>query len=113
MRIYFSGIGGVGIGPLAEIALDAGYSVYGSDREPSVMTRSLQDRGVNISFDQSGDFLQTEHKKSPFDWFVYTSALPDNHPELTLAKQLGIKTGKRDELIAKIISDKIRFSDLK
>lgn len=65
MRIYFSGIGGVGIGPLAEIALDAGYSVYGSDREPSVMTRSLQDRGVNISFDQSGDFLQTEHKKSP------------------------------------------------
>ena len=42
MRIYFSGIGGVGIGPLAEIALDAGYSVYGSDREPSVMTRSLQ-----------------------------------------------------------------------
>jgi UDP-N-acetylmuramate--L-alanine ligase len=106
MRIYFSGIGGVGIGPLAEIALDAGYSVYGSDREPSVMTRSLQNRGVNISFDQSGDFLQTEHKKSPFDWFVYTSALPDNHPELTLAKQLGIKTGKRDELIAKIISDK-------
>ena len=51
MRIYFSGIGGVGIGPLAEIALDAGYSVYGSDREPSVMTRSLQNRGVNISFD--------------------------------------------------------------
>ena len=59
MRIYFSGIGGVGIGPLAEIALDAGYSVYGSDREPSVMTRSLQDIGVNISFDQSGDFLHT------------------------------------------------------
>lgn len=106
MRIYFSGIGGVGIGPLAEIALDAGYDVYGSDREASPMTKSLQKRDVQISFDQSGDFLRSEHEKSPFDWFVYTAALPDDHPELVLAKQLGIKTGKRDELLAHIIADK-------
>ena len=106
MRIYFSGIGGVGIGPLAEIALDAGYDVYGSDREASPMTKSLKKRGVQISFDQSGDFLRSEHEKSPFDWFVYTAALPGNHPELVLAKQLDIKTGKRDELLAHIITDK-------
>jgi UDP-N-acetylmuramate--alanine ligase len=37
---------------------------------------------------------------------VHTSALPDNHPELVLARQLGIKTAKRDELLAQIIQEK-------
>ena len=91
MRIYFSGIGGVGIGPLAEIALDAGYDVYGSDREASPMTKSLQKRGVQISFDQSGDFLRSEHEKSPFDWFVYTAALPGDHPKLIFHKSPEIR----------------------
>ena len=63
MRIYFSGIGGVGIGPLAEIAADAGYDLCGSDREPSLMTKMLDKRGVLVSFDQSGSFLKSEHEK--------------------------------------------------
>jgi UDP-N-acetylmuramate--L-alanine ligase len=106
MRIYFSGIGGVGIGPLAEIAHDAGYDVCGSDRSASPLTAALMERGVHIALDQSGTFLQEEHDKQPFDWFVYTAALPADHPELVLAHKLGIKTGKRDELLAHIISDK-------
>ena len=106
MRIYFSGIGGVGIGPLAEIAHDAGYDVCGSDRSASPLTAALMERGIHVALDQSGTFLQEEHNKQPFDWFVYTAALPADHPELVLAHKLGIKTGKRDELLAHIISDK-------
>ena len=41
MNIYFSGIGGVGIGPLAEIALDAGYEVTGSDPAITPITKML------------------------------------------------------------------------
>lgn len=106
MRIYFSGIGGVGIGPLAEIAADAGYNLCGSDREPSLMTKMLDKRGVFVSFDQSGSFLKSEHEKQPFDWFVHTAALPNDHPEIVFAKQQGIKTSKRDELLAHIINEK-------
>ena len=106
MRIYFSGIGGVGIGPLSRIALEAGYDVCGSDKSPSLITNELESAGIPISFDQSGAFLQSEHDKSPFDWFIYTAALPENHPELVLARKLGIKTSKRDELLAQIIADK-------
>lgn len=106
MRIYFSGIGGVGIGPLAEITLDAGYIVVGSDMAESVMTKQLAARGVAISSDQSGEFLHTEHLRESIDWYVYTSALPGDHPELLLAQELGIKTAKRDELLAHIISEK-------
>lgn len=106
MRIYFSGIAGVGIGPLAEIALDAGYDVVGSDPAVSLMTNQLEKRQVQISQNQSGEFLRTEHAKNPIDWFVYTSALPANHPELALARELGLRVAKRDELLAHIIAEK-------
>ncbi len=106
MNIYFSGIGGVGIGPLAEIAVDAGYSIQGSDVARSPLTDNLEARGVQISIGQDGSFLRETQEDNPIDWFVYTAALPENHPELMLAHKLGIKTAKRDELLAHIITEK-------
>lgn len=106
MNIYFSGIGGVGIGPLAEIALDAGYDVVGSDLVESLTTKELRERDVTVNIGQDGTFLQVQHDLHPIDWFVYTAALPDSHPELQLAEQLGIHTAKRDELLAHIIKEK-------
>lgn len=107
MNIFFSGIGGVGIGPLAEIAADAGFKVFGSDPVESLTTKKLQNRNLEIKIGkQTGDFLKKVHEKNKIDWFVYTSALPDNHPELVLAKKLGIKTSKRDELLNEIITEK-------
>ena len=41
MNIYFSGIGGVGIGALASIAHSAGHKVFGSDQNSSLMTEEL------------------------------------------------------------------------
>jgi UDP-N-acetylmuramate--alanine ligase len=107
MNIYFSGIGGVAIGPLAEIALDAGYSVTGSDLSDGLMTKNLKARNIHVHIGkQDGLFLKSVHDKKPIDWFVYTAALKPNHPELVMAQKLGIKTSKRDELIAHIIEDK-------
>ena len=106
MNIFFSGIGGVGIGPLAEIAADAGYLVRGSDATESLMTQALRDRGIVVNIGQDGSFLQATHEETPVDWFVYTAALPETHPELVLARQLGMKTAKRDELLAHIIAEK-------
>ncbi|MFI5212716.1 MAG: Mur ligase domain-containing protein [Candidatus Saccharimonadales bacterium] len=106
MNIYFSGIGGVGIGPLAEIAHDAGYGVQGSDMNDGLITHELRSRGITVSIGQDGTFLQTCHRTQPIDWFVHTAALPPDHPELLMARQLGIKTAKRDELLAHIIREK-------
>jgi UDP-N-acetylmuramate--alanine ligase len=106
MNIYFSGIGGVGLGPLAEIAHDAGYTVTGSDLETSLMTDNLRARGIHVHIGQDGKFLQESHTAQPIDWLVYTASLPPDHTELVLAKQLGIKVTKRDELLAHIIADK-------
>lgn len=106
MNIYFSGIGGVGIGPLAEIAADAGYRIQGSDLVESLQLEKLRDRGVPLNIGQDGSFLQTCHDEQPIDWLIYTAAIPADHPELVLAKQLGIKLSKRDELIAHIVKEK-------
>lgn len=106
MRLYFSGIGGVGIGPLAEIAADAGYEVMGSDQSNSLMTEQLSARGVEIDLDQTGKFLSEQHQDHPIDWFIYTSALSHDHPELQKARELGIRSSKRDEFLAEFIKSK-------
>jgi UDP-N-acetylmuramate--alanine ligase len=106
MNIYFSGIGGVGIGPLAEIARDAGYEITGSDISESLMTKQLEDQGVTVSYVQDGEFLRAQHMKKSIDWLVYTAALTPDNPELHVAKELGIRCAKRDEVLAHIIDEK-------
>lgn len=107
MNIFFSGLGGVGMGPLAEIARDGGYTVFGSDVEEGLMTDKLGLDGIDVHIGvQDGSFLQTTHNNHPIDWFVYTPALKENHPELVLARQLGIKTAKRGEYLAHFIKEK-------
>lgn len=105
MNIYFSGLGGVGIGPLAEIAHDAGHAVTGSDLAEGLVTEELRAKGITLTIGQDGSFLRKAHAATPFDWFVYTAALPANHPELLAAKQLGIRSGKRDEFLAEFIKE--------
>ena len=106
MNVFFSGIGGVALGPLAQIAHDAGYSVLGSDSSDSLTTAELQRRGITVKIGQSAELVEAEHAVNPIDWFVYTAALPPDHPELAKARELGIKTTKRDELLSHIIADK-------
>ncbi|HEX6258992.1 MAG TPA: Mur ligase domain-containing protein [Candidatus Saccharimonadales bacterium] len=106
MHIYFSGIGGVGLGPLAEIALDAGYQVSGSDTQDGPMTELLKKRGVAIAIGQDGSHIKDLHASHPIDWFVHTAALKSDHPELTFAHRAEIRISKRDELLAQIITDK-------
>jgi len=106
MHIYFSGIGGVAIGPLAEIARAAGYNVSGSDLARSLMTDQLSEQGIDVKIGQDGSQIASAHEAQPIDWFVYTAALPNGHPELTFAREHNIRISKRDELLAEIIKQK-------
>ncbi len=110
MHIYFSGIGGAGIGPLAQIALEAGYTVSGSDKQDSQYIQYLRKHGVtNIHIGQTRAAIARTHAEHSIDWFVYTSALPlenPNAPELAFCHEQHIKTSKRDELLNTILDDK-------
>lgn len=106
MRVYFSGLGGVGIGPLAEIARDSGFDVVGSDLAESPMTEQLRQKGITVNIGQDGSQIASSHAQAPIDWFVYTSALPENHPELEFARKHQLRTSKRDEFLAELIEQK-------
>lgn len=106
MKIYFSGIGGAGLTPLALLSQDCGYEVLGSDRESSLNTHELSNRKIPFVLEQTGGYLANQHVAQPVDLFVYTSALKDDHPELVAAKELGIPTVKRAELLNIILKDK-------
>jgi UDP-N-acetylmuramate--alanine ligase len=103
MHIYFSGIGGSGLAPLSQLALDSGFKVSGSDSQPSLNTSEIEKRGIKVTFDQSGESLALTHQNNPVDWLVYTAGLPADHLELVFARKNGIRTSKRDELTNFII----------
>lgn len=110
MHIYFSGIGGTAIGPLAQIATQAGYSVSGSDKQASQYIDYLKSHGLtDIHIGQSKEQIAEVHAARPIDWYVYSSAVgieqPDA-PELAFCRENGIKMTKRDDFLNHILTEK-------
>lgn len=109
MHIYFLGIGGTGIGPLALIASQAGYQVSGSDAKESEYTHYLQERGINLSVETSAEHMAELHKTQPIDWLVAVSAITRQNPDephLKFARENGIRITERDACLNQIINDK-------
>lgn len=107
MHVFFSGIGGTAIGPLALIAKQAGYRVSGSDKQSSEYTEYLKKQGVDgFHIGQTAEQISAIHDKHPIDWLVYSSAVAmeqEQPAELAFCEQNGIKISKRDEFIAHFI----------
>lgn len=105
MKIYISGISGTGMGPLALMAKAAGLTVFGSDLAKGAIYDELAAAGIPVFIgEQDGKFLR-EKLAEGVEWFVYTSALAEDHPELLMAREAGIKVSKRDELTAFLIRE--------
>ncbi len=110
MHLFFSGIGGSGLGPLALIAHQAGYRVSGSDKQDSAYITYLRTHGIeNIEIGQTVEQITASHARDPIDWYVYSSAIaienPDS-PEFRFCHAKHIKTSKRDVLLSTILQDK-------
>ncbi|MEI7674769.1 MAG: Mur ligase family protein [bacterium] len=110
MHIFFSGIGGTAIGPLALIAKQAGYEVSGSDKQNSKYIEYLQKKGIkDITIGQSYEDIAVAHNKQAIDWYVYSSAVAMENPdadEFRFVRTMDIKSTKRDELLNQIVKDK-------
>lgn len=110
MHIYFSGIGGAGLGPLAVIAKQAGYTISGSDKQNSSYITYLKKHGIDsIHIGQTREAITAVHDAQPIDWLVYTTAVTSeqaNPPEIQFCKDNNIHISKRDELLNKILAEK-------
>lgn len=91
------------MGPLALMARGAGFEVCGSDLQKGAIYHELEKAGIELAIGtQDGEFLR-EKLNEGIDWFVYTSALPKDHPELVMAKEAGVKCTKRDDFTAFLV----------
>lgn len=110
MHIYFSGIGGTGIGPLSLIAHQAGYTVSGSDKQDSAYIQYLKKQGVtNIHIGQSYEQISRINAQQPIDWFVYSSAVAKEQSEpdeLRFCQDNKIKATKRDDFLNYFLDQK-------
>ena len=92
------------MGPLALMAKAAGFEVCGSDLAKGAIYDELVKAGIEVYIgEQNGEFLKT--KLPELDWFSYTSALPQDHAELIMAREAGIKCTKRDDLTAFLVAE--------
>lgn len=93
------------MGPLALMARKAGFKVSGSDLVQGAVYDELIAEGIEVEIgEQDGRFL-AEKLKEGVDWFVYTSALPDSHAELVMAREASVKCTKRDDFTAFLVSE--------
>src|SRR4051812_28176796 len=83
-QFHFIGIGGIGMSGLAEIMLDKGYRVSGSDQASSAITKRLIKLGADITEGHPGDRVMEA------DVVIYSSAIQEDNPELILARERGI-----------------------
>ncbi len=103
MNVYISGISGTGMGPLALMAKAAGLNVCGSDLAEGAIFDELKKADIDVKIgEQDGEFLK-EKIKEGVDWFVHTSALAEDHAELKIAREAGIKITKRDDFTAYLV----------
>ena len=108
MNIYISGITGTGLGPLALMARRAGFNVCGTDLAKGAIYDELVEAGIEMKIGpQDGEFLK-EKLAEGVDWFVYTSALKEDHAELVMARAKGVKCTKRDDF-TEFLVEKLRL----
>jgi len=86
MKIFCSGIGGIGLSAYAAYQKAAGHTVCGSDSVDSEIISDLRSQDIDISLNQDGSVVTDR-----FELFVHTLALPEDHPELKKARELGIE----------------------
>jgi UDP-N-acetylmuramate--alanine ligase len=96
-HIHFVGIGGIGMSGIAELLINLGYSVSGSDLKLSPITRRLADKGAAIFKGHSKKQIGNA------DVIVTSSAISSENPEVVRAKELGIPIIPRAEMLAELM----------
>jgi UDP-N-acetylmuramate--alanine ligase len=101
-HIHFIGIGGIGMSALARHYLHDGWVVTGSDSVQSALTEQLKTEGATIFYTQVPENISS---RPDLVLVVYTEAMPQDHPELQKARELGIKTINYFETLGNIANE--------
>src|SRR6202040_1346615 len=95
--VHFVGIGGIGMSGIAEVMLNLGYMVQGSDQSESANVKRLRDKGVKISIGHSAENLTGVRV------VVVSSAIKPDNPELVAARAERLPVVRRAEMLAELM----------
>lgn len=96
-EVFFVGIGGVGMSAIAEVLMNMGYRVSGSDMKVSANTERLVARGATVYIGHHGDNVENASV------VVTSSAIDPKNPEVARARELGIPVIRRAEMLAELM----------
>lgn len=97
LQLHFIGIGGIGMSGIAEVLLNLGYKVSGSDINRSPVVERLESLGAKIFLGQKAENVEKA------DIVIYSSAVTEENPEHKAAKEKGLPIIKRAEMLAELM----------
>ncbi len=101
-NIHMIGIGGSGMSGIAEILYSLGFKVRGSDIVRKETTERLEKLGIKVFYGHKAENVNGA------DIVVYSSAIAPNYPELVYAREKGIPTVQRADMLAELM--RVKFS---
>ena len=96
-NIHMVGIGGSGMNGIAEVLINMGFNVTGSDLSASSSVRRLENLGANVFIGHGADNV------GEADVIIKSTAIPDKNPELVAARERGIPIIPRAEMLAELM----------
>ncbi len=96
-HIHFVGIGGIGMSGIAELLLNLGYKVSGSDLHSSAITRNLEQLGGMVYAGHEAEHIEGA------EVVVTSSAISTDNPEVTAARERNIPVIQRAEMLAELM----------
>ncbi len=104
-RVYFVGIGGIGMAALARYYMSKGYRVAGYDRTESALTDELVSEGAVVSYTDSMEAVPEIFRDPDGTLVVYTPAVPSDNVALTFFRDGGFELYKRAQVLGSVTRD--------
>jgi len=104
-RVYFVGIGGIGMAALARYYMSKGLPVAGYDRTRSALTDELVAEGASVSYSDSLDAVPEDFRNAVDTLVVYTPAVPAENVPLTFFRDGGFDLHKRAWVLGQVTRD--------
>jgi len=96
-RVHFVGIGGVGMCGIAEVLLNLGYKISGSDTKENVATKRLSEQGAEVFIGQAAENIESA------EVVVVSTAIAADNIEVIAAREKRIPVVRRAEMLAEIM----------
>lgn len=104
-KVYFLGIGGIGMSALARYFKSLGADVTGYDKTQTFLTDELEREGIHVIFEDNLNLYPKE-----IDLVVYTPAIPKDHKGLFFYKDNNYELRKRSEVLGIISADRFTIA---